>query len=237
MGLAMNIKQSFGNNAQTSTLKEVQDTNLFIFHYFIIGAAWVEAEELKVSAYVQDRLASIKAVVVLGRSAAELPTRKLDGRHLPIFSFLIRCGDKFLHFHFVTALLNDIFGVQSRGVAVKSNIPVVFLISSLKLFHFPLGGCMCAGPFSQLLLGIDETTNDRFEKLLLEKHEVYRPGYTRVSFPYWMSKSEIDYIINSVAFVAEHGWKFLKLYRCGIIHSQRFQNDYSGITSCKLFQV
>lgn len=72
---------------------------------------------------------------------------------------------------------------------------------------------MCAGPFSQLLLGIDESTNDRFESLLLEKNEVYRPGYTRISFPFWMSKCEIDYIINSVAFIAEHGWKFLKLYR------------------------
>lgn len=82
---------------------------------------------------------------------------------------------------------------------------------------------MCAGPFSQLLLGIDEPTNDRFENLLLEKHEVYRPGYTRISFPFWISKCEIDYIVNSVAFIAEHGWKFLKLYRWVIIPGMYLQ--------------
>ena len=72
---------------------------------------------------------------------------------------------------------------------------------------------MCAGPFSQLLLGIDEVKNQKFERLLLEKHEVYRPGYSRLSFPFWVSQSEVDYVIESIAFVAEHGWKFLKLYR------------------------
>lgn len=58
--------------------------------------------------------------MVLGRSSAAIPTTNgMDGRHLPIFAFLIRCGDRFLHFHFVTALLNDLFGVQSRGIATN----------------------------------------------------------------------------------------------------------------------
>ena len=52
------------------------------------------------------------------------------GRHLPIFSFLIRCGRRFLHYNYVCALLNDLFGIQSRG------------------------GCQCAGPYSQRLLGL-----------------------------------------------------------------------------------
>jgi len=72
---------------------------------------------------------------------------------------------------------------------------------------------MCAGPFSQLLLGIDSKLNLRFEELLLEKHEVYRPGYTRVSFPFWTSPQEVDFVINAIAFVAMHGWKFLSCYR------------------------
>ena len=36
-------------------------------------------------------------------------------RKLPIFSFLIRCKDRFLHHNFVCALLNDLFGIQARG--------------------------------------------------------------------------------------------------------------------------
>ena len=35
--------------------------------------------------------------------------------HLPIFPFLIKCGKRFLHYNYVCALLNDLFGIQSRG--------------------------------------------------------------------------------------------------------------------------
>ena len=38
-----------------------------------------------------------------------------QSHNLPIFSFLIRRGHRFLHHNFVCALLNDLFGVQSRG--------------------------------------------------------------------------------------------------------------------------
>ena len=76
------------------------------------GASWIEAEEIKLSKYVQDRLSGLKSVVLLGRGSGG----DASGKHLPIFSFLIRCGDRFLHFHFVTALLNDLFGIQSRGL-------------------------------------------------------------------------------------------------------------------------
>ena len=48
---------------------------------------------------------------------------------LPIFSFLIchRPSRKYLHHNFVCTLLNDLFGIQARG------------------------GCMCAGPYAQVI--------------------------------------------------------------------------------------
>jgi len=49
-------------------------------------------------------------VIILGDNEEE---RKED--HLPIISFLVRCGDRFLHYNLVCAILNDVFGVQSRG--------------------------------------------------------------------------------------------------------------------------
>lgn len=152
-----------------------------------IRATWIEQEEFRISQYVQSKLQSHPAVVLLGKPTAGAATDA--AKYLPIFSFLLRCGEKFLHFHFVAALLNDLFGVQCRG------------------------GCMCAGPFSQTLLGITDTLNQAFEQALLNRHEVLRPGYTRLSFPYWISQSEIDYIVDAILFVAEHGWKFLPVYR------------------------
>lgn len=163
-----------------------------------IGAQWIEAEELRQFRYVLGRLHAIPGVVVMGQERQLNDGRATTGtaaaappaaKHLPVFSFLVRCGDRFLHYQFVCALLNDLFGVQARG------------------------GCMCAGPFSQILLGLDPATNEAIEALLLEKHEVLRPGYTRMSFPFFVDQLEVDYVLDAVAFVAEHGWKFLPLYQ------------------------
>ena len=36
-----------------------------------------------------------------------------------------------------------------------------------------------------------------------------RPGMTRLSFPYFMSRDTVNYVIKAVAMVAKHGWKLL----------------------------
>lgn len=145
-----------------------------------IGQDWIEEKELQLARYAHDRLAVDPRVVVLGPSGV---------KKLPILSFLIACHSKFYHFHFVSVLLNDLFGIQSRG------------------------GCMCAGPYAQSLLGLSKERVQQFEAAVLDKHEVLRPGFTRISFPYWSSKEEVDYILDAILFVAEHGWKYLPLYR------------------------
>ena len=112
-----------------------------------LGAAAVEEEELKISQLVQAKLSSDPRIIILGRDYSQATV----GKHLPIFSFLIRpFNDKstVLHPNFVCALLNDLFGIQARG------------------------GCMCAGPFSQALLGLTPAHNQRIEEALLDKHEV-----------------------------------------------------------------
>jgi selenocysteine lyase/cysteine desulfurase len=185
-----------------------------------VGAQWIEEVELRASREIYMRLRAIPAVVVLGRgnpsiydtsdssAVGALVEEGGQGNHLPIFSFLIRCGDRFLHYQLVCALLNDLFGIQSRG------------------------GCMCAGPFSQSLLGIlDPQLNAAMEAQLLDKHEVLRPGYTRMSFPFFVQEKEIDYVLRGIAFVAEHGWKFLPFYRycssCGAV-------KYNALLFCKI---
>ena len=58
-----------------------------------------------------------------------------DAPRLSIVSFVVRApSGRYLHHNFVVALLNDLFGVQSRG------------------------GCSCAGPYGHRLLGIDSST-------------------------------------------------------------------------------
>ncbi|CAB1100192.1 unnamed protein product [Ectocarpus sp. CCAP 1310/34] len=124
-----------------------------------------------------------KGIVVLGDSGK---------KRLPIFSFLVRTASssgRFLHYNFVCALLNDLFGVQSRG------------------------GCQCAGPYSQLLLGLSLPDTRAVEAELLRKHELLRPGFSRLSLSYVNSDREAKYILDAVLFVADHGASFLPYYR------------------------
>lgn len=48
---------------------------------------------------------------------------------------------------------------------------------------------------------------------MAEGNELLRPGFSRLSLPYTLTDIEVDYVIKSVLFVAEHGWKFLPQYR------------------------
>ncbi|XP_052215947.1 probable cysteine desulfurase [Dreissena polymorpha] len=73
------------------------------------------------------------------------PNLKILGNHrverITIFSFIVihEGTNKFIHYNFVSTLLNDLFGIQSRG------------------------GCVCAGPYGHDLLGITETMAKRLK--------------------------------------------------------------------------
>ncbi len=79
-----------------------------------VGSDWIEAEEKRVFNSSLLRLSKHSKVVILSRAGGGVDGDMLD-RHLPIFSFLLRAGRRFLHFNFVSALLNDLFGIQTRG--------------------------------------------------------------------------------------------------------------------------
>ena len=106
-----------------------------------------------------------------------------------IISFNIKSPDgKYLHHKFVTALLNDLFGIQSRA------------------------GCSCAGPYGHRLLDIDEETSDRYRDAVKDGYCGIKPGWCRVGLHWVMDDAEVDYIIEAVHFMARHGHEFLALY-------------------------
>lgn len=137
------------------------------------------------------------ALVVLGSHTAKRVT---------IFSFVVRHVEtgKFVHYNFISNLLNDLFGIQSRG------------------------GCACAGPYSHDLLGISEPMAKRLKWFTNEQigmdpscpqypMGIMRPGFVRVNLPYFYDDETCDYIINAVDLVATHGWKLLPQYTFNII--------------------
>ena len=112
------------------------------------------------------------------------PTRRVG-----IISFNVRDpGGNYLHHKFVTALLNDLFGIQSRA------------------------GCSCAGPYGHRLLDIDLETSERYRDVVRDGYCGMKPGWCRVGLHWVMDDSEADYIINAVHFIARHGRRFLGLY-------------------------
>jgi selenocysteine lyase/cysteine desulfurase len=113
----------------------------------------------------------------------------VGARRLSIVSFVVRHGHLFLHHNFVVAVLNDLFGIQSRG------------------------GCSCAGPYGHRLLGIDIERSHRFEREIAQGCEGIKPGWVRVNFNYFISETVFSYVLGAVHLVAEQGWKLLPDYR------------------------
>ncbi len=120
------------------------------------------------------------AIEILGSQTAE---------RLSIVSFVVRHGGRYLHHNFVVALLNDLFGIQSRG------------------------GCSCAGPYGHRLLGIDIEHSLAFGREIARGCEGIKPGWVRVNFNYFLSEPVFQFILDAVDLVASEGWRLLPLYR------------------------
>ena len=145
-----------------------------------VGVETIRRREEELILRAIDRWSAHPAIEILGNHDAE---------RLSIVSFVVRHGDgRYLHHNFVVALLNDLFGIQSRG------------------------GCSCAGPYGHRLLGIDLDRSHAFEREIGRGCEGIKPGWVRVSFNYFISEAVFEYLLAAVVFVAEHGAVLLPHY-------------------------
>jgi selenocysteine lyase/cysteine desulfurase len=145
-----------------------------------VGAETIQRRE---RSFIDRAIASWSAnpsIELLGNLLAE---------RLSIVSFVVRSGPRYLHHNFVVALLNDLFGIQSRG------------------------GCSCAGPYGHRLLGIDIERSHEFDREIARGCEGIKPGWVRVNFNYFISEAVFEYLLDAVHLVAEQGRKLLPDYR------------------------
>jgi len=110
-----------------------------------------------------------------------------DLPRLAILSFNIEG----LHHDLVSALLDHLFGIQNRA------------------------GCSCAGPYGHRLLGIDRARSERYRVQIANGYLGIKPGWVRVSLPYYASEEDLDFILSAVEFVADHGIDFVPSYCLG----------------------
>jgi selenocysteine lyase/cysteine desulfurase len=190
-----------------------------------VGVEAVLAKENHLTRKAIDFFSAIPNLHVVG---------SLSVRRLPIFSFLIKheTTGLYLHSNFVSALLNDLFGIQTRS------------------------GCACAGPYSQYLLGINFELAKAYEECLIQderidrhhlrikfdtsKAEIVRPGFTRFNLAYFFDEARVDFILEAIKFVCQHGFSFLPLYtfnlETGEFRHRNFQVSASSRNKkCKFF--
>lgn len=144
-----------------------------------VGTDFIEKREKELVDTAIQRWGKNSNIDILGSSTAD---------RLSIISMRLKHGEKDLHYGFVVALLNDLFGIQSRG------------------------GCSCAGPYGHNLLGMDMAHSRKLEKEIKKGNMILRPGWVRLNFNYFIDDETFEYLLRSVELVAEHGWKLLPYY-------------------------
>lgn len=146
-----------------------------------VGASVIETLEADLVRRAITTWQDEPGIEILGNTEAD---------RLSIVSFVVRRPQgRYLHHNFVVAVLNDLFGIQSRG------------------------GCSCAGPYGHRLLGIDLATSHEFEREISLGCEGIKPGWTRVNFNYFLTDEVFRYIVSAVVLVARWGQRLLPQYR------------------------
>jgi len=146
-----------------------------------IGVSAIEKREHELLQRTFDRWLNNPNIEILGNPDVD--------RRISIVSFNLKDpAGKYLHPKFVTSLLNDLFGIQSRA------------------------GCSCAGPYGHRLLDIDFEKSEMYRKWIQKGFCGIKPGWCRISLHYAMDDIEADFILDAIEFVAEYGHRFLSLY-------------------------
>ncbi len=128
----------------------------------------------------------------------------LAGQHherLGIFSFYV--DD--VHFNLIVKLLNDRYGIQTRG------------------------GCSCAGTYGHFLLHVDRHRSHDFMEQIEEGCLIERPGWIRMSIHPTITNNEIKYVCQSIKEVVTNYkiWQKDYSYEAGtneFVHNNRDNN-------------
>ncbi|MEL0650738.1 aminotransferase class V-fold PLP-dependent enzyme [Algibacter sp. TI.3.09] len=130
-----------------------------------MGVQNILDREHELNTIVFERLSKIENLHLLAPNQTD---------RLGIFSFFIKDA----HYNLIVKLLNDKFGVQTRG------------------------GCSCAGTYGHYLLNVDQPTSKSIELKILEGCLMERPGWIRMSIHPTMTNAEVEFVCDAIKAVA-----------------------------------
>lgn len=149
-----------------------------------MGVSQMLEREHEILEQVFDRLGNVDNINIL----APQHTNRLG-----VISFYI---DN-LHYNLGVKLLNDRFGIQTRG------------------------GCSCAGTYGHFLLHVDQATSNELTNEISIGDLARKPGWIRMSIHPTTSCEEIEYVCKSILELAKHHEEWAKDY-----DYDRFTNEF-----------
>lgn len=133
---------------------------------------YIQRQNARICRYVYGRMRDMKNILLLTPQNVSVP----------IFSFLVIGA----HYNIIVVLLNDLFGIQTRG------------------------GISCCSLYAHKLDIVDKCVIK--DSILGDKGSPSGYGWTRVSFNYLMSWATIDFVIDSIAHVAQEWRRYVPQY-------------------------
>ena len=123
-----------------------------------------------------------------------------DAKRLPIFCLNMFYKKKWLHPNYITALLNDLFGIQANSGFFNTD---KYIISSWKdLLNLKSN--------KKLQEMIDYTINE----IKNNNNALAKFGYFRIHFHYTLSFDQYSYILKAIEWISQNAQRLLPLYTC-----------------------
>ena len=139
-----------------------------------------EEEMLRI---IFDRFAKMKNVEVLEGNIK---------KRLGVVSFIVKGA----HYNLIVKILNDRFGIQTRG------------------------GCSCAGTYGHMLLHVDEVRSYEILNSIHSGNLLCKPGWIRLSIHPTMTNAEIDFIMNAIELTASNFEEWREDYSYDVVSNE-----------------
>lgn len=138
--------------------------------------------------YIFNRLGTIKNIHLLANQHQD---------RLGVISFYITD----LHFNLGVKILNDKYGIQTRG------------------------GCSCAGTYGHFLLHVDQETSNNLVSQISLGELLKKPGWIRMSIHPTTTNQEIEYVCDSIIALAKNHKEWSNSYRYDANSNNFYHND------------
>ncbi len=135
----------------------------------------------------------------------ELP--KIKGVHILADNIKDRIGvitlfSEVINHNLIVKLLNDRYGIQTRG------------------------GCSCAGPYGHFLLHINKNISHQLVSKIDEGDSTIKPGWLRISLHPTLANDELLFIINALKEITENAEEWAKEYYQDVKSGEWFHKSY-----------